>query len=204
VKASSARIFSLLIIGTLLVTAGLAAFAAHMRAPAKALIDSASRIRSTADAEHQIAVWRARADRSFWHEGAAQGGDYTYDVQVENGLLPRLHIAAPTMVGMTIGMHNRELRYVILVMFTGREPSTTSGVWVQEWFGTDAVGVLHVNDKDKPLKATVDFRFDIPEAQRSNAFSLNATCFVEIGGCKTAEEILPGVWQLTALARQHP
>jgi hypothetical protein len=190
---------SLLIVGALLLATGLGAYAVHVRASAQALINSANRIRSAADAERQIAVWRVRSDRGVWHEGATQGGDYIYDVQVENGVLHRLRFAKPTMVGMTIGMRDGELRYVILTMFTGREASTTSGVWVQEWFGTGDAGLLRVNDKDKPLRAAVDFPYDTPEAQRRKAFSLNATCFVQIGGCKSAEDILPGVWQLTAL-----
>ncbi len=83
-------------------------------------------------------------------------------------------------------------------MTTGRHPSTTAGVWVQEWFGTGAVSSLHVNDKDRPWKATVDLSSTVLAAQREKAFSMSTKCFVKLGGCKSAEEILPGVWQLAA------
>jgi hypothetical protein len=198
VKLKLRRIFLLFIAGALLLATGLATYAAHIRSAAQALINSATEIHSTADAERQIAAWRERSDRSFWQKTSAEGGDHTYDIHVENGLLHRLHITPPTMVGMTIGMRNEELRYVTLTMFTGRSPNSTSGVWVQEWFGPVAANSLHVNETGKPWKATVDFSSALPEAQRGKAFSLNAKCFVRPGGCKSAEEILPTVWQLAA------
>lgn len=203
-KITLPRIFLLLVAAIVLLAAGVTVYAARVGSTARALIASASEIRSTADAERQIAAWRARSAPSFSQESSAPGGDHTYNIQVENGLLHRLRIVPPTMVGMTIGMRNGDLRYIILVMFTGRNPNTTSGVWVQEWFGSDAAESLHVNGSDRPWKATVDFSSAVPESQRGKAFSFNTRCFVQLGGCKSAEEILPGVWELAAtVSGQH-
>jgi hypothetical protein len=102
---------------------------------------------------------------------------------------------------MTITMRDGELRSIILVMFTGREPNTTSGVWVQEWFDSGAVNDFHVNQKDRPWKATVELSSAVPEAEREKAFALNAECFVRPKGCRSAEDILPAVWQLAAAQR---
>ena len=100
------------------------------------------------------------------------------------------------MVGMTITMRGGELRYIILTMLTGRDSSTTAGVWVQEWFGAGTVKDFRVNNKDKPWKATVEFSSAVPDSERENAFALNTQCFVQLGGCKSAQDILPDVWQM--------
>jgi hypothetical protein len=42
----------------LLLAAGIVAYAAHVRASARAVINAVSQIRSAADAEHQAQIWR--------------------------------------------------------------------------------------------------------------------------------------------------
>jgi len=190
------RALVVLVAGFFLIAAGLAAYAVRMRARAQVLIDSASQIRTVADAERQITIWRRRSGVSLNEETSLQDGDHSYDIRLDNSLLYLLHIVPPTMVGMTITVRDGRLRSVILAMFTGRRPNTTSGVWVQEWFDSADTSNLHVNDKDKPWKATVQFSSAAPEAARERAFALNAECFVKLGGCKSAEEILPAVWEL--------
>jgi hypothetical protein len=189
------RTFVVLAGGFFLFAGGLAVYAVRVRASAQALITSASEIRSAADAERQIEIWRNLSGRRFSEAGALEDGDHSYDIQVENGLLHRLHIAVPAEVGMTITMRSGELRSVILVMFTGREPSTTAGVWVQEWFDSGNTNDIHVNSKDRPWKATVEFSSTLSPAQRQKAFALNAGCLVQAGSCKSAEDMLPEVWQ---------
>jgi hypothetical protein len=39
---------------------------------------------------------------------------------------------------MGITMRGGKLRCVTLIMTTGREPKTTSSIWVQEWFDVGA------------------------------------------------------------------
>ena len=169
----------------------------RLRSLSQKLIDSAREIQSTADAERQIAILRNRPGLDFWKDASAQNGDQTYEVRIENGFLHRFRIVPPTMLGMTIAIHDGNLRYVIVTMFAGRKPSTTSGVWVQEWFDSESVSAVHVNDNRKPWKATVEFSSTASADQKQKAFSLNTNCFVKLGGCKSAEEIDPGVWQLT-------
>jgi hypothetical protein len=188
----------LLLIGITLLAAGLVLYAGRVRASATALIHSAAEIHSTVDAEREIAAWRNRSARIFLEEVSPTNGDHSYDIHVENGLLHRLRLAPPTMVGMTVTMRDSELRYVILTMFTGRDPATTAGVWVQEWFGSGTVSDLRVNAKDRPMKATVEFSSAVPDTDRQKAFALNTKCFAQLGRCKSAEDILPAVWQLSA------
>jgi hypothetical protein len=191
-------ILAVLVAGFLLVIAGAAVYRVRVRASAQRLIDSASEIRSATDAEEQIAMWRNRSDRTFIEEEPLQDGVHSYDIQVENGLLHRLHVTAPAMVGMSITMHGKELRGVTLVMFTGRKPNTTAGIWVQEWFDSKSTDAFHVNAKDRPWRATVDFTSSIPSTQREKALKLNAECLISLRGCRSAEDILPGIWRLDA------
>jgi hypothetical protein len=69
-------------------------------------------------------------------------------------------------------------------------------VWVQEWFGQDAPPRFRVNQKDRPWGAIVEFSGSVTESQRDRAMLFNAKCFVQFSGCKAAEDILPGVWQM--------
>ena len=180
----------------LLLILGVIVNAVHVRSSAQDLINSAKGIRSAGDADREIAAWRNRSDRRFFDEPALPAGDHSYNVKVENDLLNRLRIVPPTVVSMVVTMHNGELQSVILVMSTGREPSTTSGIWIQEWFGSGTMNDVRVNDKSRPSKATVDLPSAAPAAQREKAFALNTKCFVQPGGCRSAEDILPTVWQL--------
>jgi hypothetical protein len=173
---------------------GLVAYGLRVRASANALINSAVGIRSTTDAEREIAVWRNRSGSSFW-ENSVSFGDRTYDIHVENGLLNRLGIAHPTMLGVTIALHDGQLRYVTAVMFTGKTPASTAGVWIQEWFGVGTSNDFRVH-KDLPGKAKVEFSSVISESERVKAFRLNTACFVQLGGCRSAQEILPGIGQM--------
>ncbi len=187
-------LFTVLIVGSVCAL-GLLAYTFRVRAVAAELIDSASTIRSTADANNQIAKWRNRSDCSFWENAATANGDKSYDIRIENGLLGRLGIARPTMLGMTIALHNGALRYITVVMFTGSTPNSTAGVWIQEWFSLGTVRDFRMDRKDEPRKATLEFSSGVPESERKRALRLSTKCFVQLGGCKSAEDILPGVWQ---------
>lgn len=190
------RVLTVLFAGFCLLTAVLLVYAVRLRASAQALIKSASEIQSTADAQRQIATWRNRSGRKFGEEGSVQRGDHSYDIRVENSLLHLLRVAPPAMVGMTVTMHDGQLRSVILAMITGREPNATSGVWVQEWFDFGTSKDFRVNQKGRPWKATVEFSSTVPEAERQRAFALNVECLVKPTGCRSAEDILPPVWHL--------
>jgi|SRR5215469_2791733 len=179
-----------------LLSVWLVAYAGHIRSSALALTESATRIRSTEDAEREIAYWRSRAGEHFWQESDHPGGDHNYDAQIENLLISRLRIVEPTEVTVGVTMRGGKLRCITLVMTTGRKPSTTSSVWIQEWFDVGGAGFIRVNEKGKPWRAIVDLTSDLPDAQRQKAFALNTRCFVQLGGCSSAAEILPTVWQL--------
>lgn len=196
-RVTLSRVLLLLASAVLVLTLGVVVYAVRVRASARELIDSASAIHSTADAERQIAMWRNRSGRDFWESTSPKDGDHSYDIHVDNGLLYRLRVAPPTMIGMTITMRDSKLRYVNLTMFTGRDSSKTAGVWVQEWFGSGTANDFRVNTKDRPSKATLEFSSAIPDSQREKAFALNAGCAVRLAGCRSAEEILPYVWQLS-------
>jgi hypothetical protein len=183
-----------------LFAAGLMLYAAHLRSSARELINSTSKVQSSADVEREIGIWKSQSGVKFWKDESAQNGDQLNEVRIENGLLSSLRIAVPTMLGRTIAMHDGNVRHVILVMFVGRHPSTTSGVWLQEWFASGSENNFHVNDSRKPWQATIDFSSTISATQRQRAFSINANCLVWLTGCKNAEEILPGVWQLATPA----
>lgn len=181
---------------SLLFVTGVVVYGVRVRLSAQALVESAREIQSTKDAGRQIAAWRNRSGRIIDEEISPDGRDRSYDIKVENGLLHQLCIVPPTAIGMTVIVRDGELYSIIVVMFSGRAPSTTSGVWIQEWFDSDPVRGIHVNPTGRRWKATVDFSAALPKAEREKAFALNAECFVHLGGCRSAEDILPGVWQL--------
>ena len=59
------RVLLAMCIVALLFGVAVAAYAAHLRRSARALIASAKQIHSTADAEHEIAMWRERSGRGY-------------------------------------------------------------------------------------------------------------------------------------------
>ena len=177
-----------------LLVLGITAYLAHIRATAVVLIESARDIRSTEDAQRQIAAWRKREGEQFWQENDHPGGQHSYDGQIENLLISRLHILEPTVVTVGVTMQSGQLQNVAVIIQSVRYP--TASVWVQEWFDSGPANRFHVVRKDRPRAAVVEFSASMPDAQREKAFALNTKCFVRPRGCGSAEDILPGIWQL--------
>ena len=67
-------------------------------------------IRTTADAEREIAAWRARSGRQFWVE-SRDGAEKTYDAQIVNGLAG-LGFVELTKLTLDITMHEGNLRRI--------------------------------------------------------------------------------------------
>jgi len=173
---------------------GITAYLVHIRATAAALIESASNIRSTEDAQRQIAAWRKREGKQFWQESDHPGGQHSYDGQIENLLVSRLHILEPTVVTVGLTMQNGKLQNLAVIIQSVRYP--TAAVWVQEWFDSGPANRFHVSKHYQPLTAVVEFSASVPDIQRDKVFALNTKCFVQPRGCGSAEDILPGIWQL--------
>jgi hypothetical protein len=72
-------------------------------------------------------------------------------------------------------------------------------VWVQEWFDEAMPNRFHIGGHARPADAFVEFPSSLPDIERSKAFAVNTNCLTKPGGCKTADDILPGVWQLQSL-----
>ena len=193
------RIASTLALGLALLAVGIGAYAVYVRASATALINSARKIHSTADAEREIAIWRKRSGAHFWKESDHLGGEHNFDGQIENLSLARFGVVEPAAVTLSVTTRGRELRCITLMMTAGRRPMGTPSVWVQEWFDQGEAPLLRVSQKDKPRAAIVEFTESVPETQRIRALALNTKCFVQFNGCRSADDILPGVWQLDTL-----
>jgi len=178
----------------ILVGVGVATYAAHLRATATALIASASGIRTTEDAEREIVAWKAHGGRRFWTEGEHAGGDHDYDAMIVNLLIARLRVVEPTVVRVGITMNGGKLRNVTVIESTGWYP--VASVWIQEWFDTDMPNRFHVANKGRPSRAVLEFPSTLPDTERRKGFAVNTACLVKPGGCRSAEDILPGVWQL--------
>lgn len=173
---------------------GIAVYLAHIRASATALINSAREIRSKADAEREIAAWRKRSGKEFWTESDHPGGDHNYDATIMNVPIARLHIVEPTEVTVGVTMRDGELRCVTVIESTGWYP--VASVWISEWFDGGMPNRFHVGGHRRPADAFVEFPSFLPARQRAKAFAVNTNCLTKPGGCRTAEDILPGVWQL--------
>jgi len=173
---------------------GTIAYLAYVRAMASSLIKSAYDIRTKADAEREIAVWKKKMGIFFWMEGDHPGGDHSYDATVANLPIARLRIVEPTGVTVGITMNDGELRSVTVIESVGWYP--VASVWIQEWFGEKMPNHFHVSRKREPYMATVEFPSSLPDEERRKAFAVDAGCLVRPGGCKTAEAVLPGISQL--------
>ena len=173
---------------------GIALYLVDIRASATALIASAREIRTTADAEREIAAWKARSGSDFWSESDQPGGDHNYDAQIANLAIARLHLVQPTAVTMGITIRSGQLRCVTVIEMTGWQP--VAAVEINEWFDSAMPNRIHLTQGHRPLAATVDFPSSLAEDQRIRAFAVNTSCIVRRGGCKNAQDILPGIWQL--------
>jgi len=182
-----------LVVAGVLSALGTIAYLAHIRALASDLITSAREIRTKADAEREIAAWRKRSGENFWQESDHLGGDHNYDAQIDNSALVRLRIVEPTVVTVGITMRDGRLRCVTVIESTGWYP--VASVWINESF-EETPNRLHVGGHDRPHDAAVEFPSSLPEEERLKAFAINTKCLTKFGGCKTADDILPGVWQL--------
>src|SRR5438876_279719 len=119
-------------LAVLLLVGGTATYLAHIRGMATALIASAREIRTTQDAEREIAAWKARAGNEFWVESDHPGGDHNYDAQIVNLSIARFRVVQPTGVTVGLTMRDRKLHNVTVIESTGWYP--VASVWIQEWF----------------------------------------------------------------------
>jgi hypothetical protein len=104
------------------------------------------------------------------------------------------HIVEPTRVTVGITMRDGALRSVTVIESTGWYP--VASVWIQEWFDETMPNRFRVLGSRRPNAATVEFPASLPDDQRKKAFAVNTKRLVRLGGCKTAEAILPGISQL--------
>ena len=187
-----------MVVGVALLGLGIATYLTRVHASATALINSAREIRTKADAEREIAAWRKRSGKDFWEESDHLGGDHNYDAQIVNLAIARLRLVQPTGVTVSVTMRDGKLHCVTVIESTGWYP--VASVWIQEWFDEDMPNRFQVSRNRRPSVATVEFPSSLPDDQRTKAFAVNTKCLVKPGGCKTAEDILPGVWQLESVA----
>lgn len=177
-------------------TLGILVYLARLHAVTSELVVSAYEIRTTADADREIAVWRKRFGKDFWQESDHPGGDHKYDAQFANLALARLHIVQPTGVTVGITMRNGQLWAVAVIESTGWYP--VASVWVQEWFDETMPKRVHVSGHRRPYAAWIEFPSSLPEDQRRKAFAFNTKCLFSRHICKDESEILPGITQLEA------
>jgi hypothetical protein len=82
---------------------GGAAYAIHLYASATGLIKSAREIRTTADAEREIAAWKKRLGNQFWVE-SRDFSERTYKAEVVNLQMARLGLTELTGVTLEVTM----------------------------------------------------------------------------------------------------
>jgi hypothetical protein len=52
------------------------------------------------------------------------------------------------------------------------------------------------NGSNNPLKTVIMFPAGLDKSKRMSAFALSASCFVKLGGCENAGQILPTLREL--------
>ena len=181
---------------------GIAAYLRLGQASATALIKSARVIRTTADAEREIAAWRRRSGKGFWVE-SRDGVENTHEAQIVNGIA-RLGFVELTELTLNITMHEGNLRRITVTEWTAWYP--LASVSIREWFEFGPLNGLPnrflVSRTEKSAAAVVEFPSSLRDQQRTKAFAINTKCLVRPSLCKTAEDILPGVWQLDSDVRR--
>ncbi len=187
---------ALVLVVCLLLMAGIVFYAAHLRNSTKALIDSATRIRSTEDAEREISVWRHQYSRGYSESRSPDGAGRAYAVEMGNGLLSKLRLVPNTWVLLQVVTVSGNLREVLLGVYTDK-----SSVWVQKEFSlTDSAMDSEVRYQGErsgaPSRALVMLGPTIGEVATRSAFAFNSNCLVKIGGCSNAHEILPSIVQV--------
>ena len=199
---------TVLVVAPVLLGIAGAVYAISLRLSARALIHSARTIRTTADAEREIAAWRRRSGNKFWVEKPpvrvwAGVGDVapekTYKAEIANLEIARLGLVELVGATLEITMHDGKLRRITVTEWTAWYP--LASVWIQEWFdaGLPHPGLpngLDISRAGEPSTATVVFPSSLREAQRARAFAVNTDCLARPTPCKTADDILPGVWHL--------
>ena len=176
------------------------AYAGHLRHSARDLMISARQIHSTADAEREITMWRGRVPRGYTESRSPDGKGLACQIQLNNSLLSRLHLVPNSGILLQITLYSGQLSDVLIGVYT-----ETSSVWVQEDFSGKGLEKLFVNSErdgsGKPLKTTVMLTSNVGSGERQNAFALDSTCLVKLGGCPHADEILPTLPLLQNSAR---
>ena len=117
---------------------GIAAYLSHVHASATALVKSAQVIRTTADAEREIAAWRTHSGKEFWVE-SRDGVEKTYESQIVNEIA-RLGFVELTELTLDITMHEANLRRISVTEWTAWYP--LASVSIQEWFEFDLLSRL--------------------------------------------------------------
>jgi hypothetical protein len=176
---------------------GITVYLHYIRSSATALIHSAQEIRTTADAEREIAAWSSRLGKDFWRESDHADGDHNYDGSIANALVERFPFSQPTVVTVGVTLRDGRLRCVTVIEWSGWHP--LASVQIQEWFDEGIPQQIEVRKRGKPQSANVEFPSTLSEDQRLKAFAISTKCLVKLGGCSTADEILSGVWGLQSV-----
>jgi len=183
---------AVLVAGIALFGLGIAAYAIHFCASAKALIDSASEIRTTADAEHEYVKWRKRLGKESWMESDDSGRGRNYYARIVNRAIAHLHIVGPSEVSVRVTVRDGELLCLTVDISTPVAP-----VVIQEWFrpGMQNRFTLCYIKGAVPI-ARVQFPSSLPDAQRRNGFAVRTRCLVLPRGCDSGEDVLPVIRDL--------
>ncbi len=131
---------AVLVVGTGAFGLGIAAYAFHVCASATALIDSASQIRTTADAEREIASWKKNMGTDSWVESDDSGRGGNYYARIANRAIARMHFVEPSEIIAEVTIRNGELLSVSIFVNTPRAP-----VAVEEWFETGMQNSFHLS-----------------------------------------------------------
>jgi hypothetical protein len=172
---------------------GGAAYAIHLYASARALINSAREIRTTEHAEREIAAWKKRSGNQFWVE-SSDFSEKTYKAEIVNLQMARLGLMELTGVTVEITFQRGKLLTITVAETTGWFP--LASVWMREWFDVGVQNRLLVSRRGYPSAAVVSFPSSVSENQRAKVFALKPNCLARPSVCKTAAGILPDVWQL--------
>jgi len=182
------------------VSAGLAAaYSIRLQRSARAILDSAVQIRTTADAAREVAWWRKRFGNNYQEY---QNGDYhCYQVILyPSPLLTLMRMVHATDLNVMAATQDGTLHHIIVSMSSGR-PGEVSSVWVGESFASHKRNGLVVDGTEIPGYALVTTGVSLTADQtddttRMEAFALDTHCFLPWHRCGRPEDILPTLTML--------
>jgi hypothetical protein len=135
----------------------------------------------------------------FKHSDACSMHFCTYEADVSNEVIARLHLVPYTEMKVWFEVENGRLVTAMVEYRSALRGPNSPVIHVQQGVCARGCGVrfdLNPHGTTKQIwNGFVEFNPRATQVEKDAALALNLSCFFRIGGCKDITELLPAVWQ---------